>query len=183
FGNSPITYTLAASLTIITCFQFRLHAGLLVATITAVAMVEVVYDNYLLSFFIRLGTTTTGIVVSTLVNMFIFPPDYTQVIRENMKQIQINIGDTLVKFANLESKQTLMNQMKQIGKTLNKTEEFIRFERDQTVFQSFVISKKDEHHEDDTNVDDFKLIHYHLKNIMNLNIKHMTFSEENMTTI
>src|SRR5699024_801361 len=81
------------------------------------------------------------------------------------------------------SKQTLMNQMKQIGKTLNKTEEFIRFERDQTVFQSFVISKKDEHHEDDTNVDDFKLIHYHLKNIMNLNIKHMTFSEENMTTI
>src|SRR5690625_4862712 len=69
FGNSPITYTLAASLTIITCFRLRLHAGLLVATITAVAMIEVVYDNYFMSFLIRLGTTTIGIVVSTLVNM------------------------------------------------------------------------------------------------------------------
>src|SRR5699024_5150848 len=53
FGNSPITYTLAASLTIITCYRLNLHAGLLVATITAVAMIEVVYDNFLLSFFIR----------------------------------------------------------------------------------------------------------------------------------
>src|SRR5690625_6122938 len=41
FGNSVITYTLAASLTILTCYKLRLHAGLLVATITAVAMVEV----------------------------------------------------------------------------------------------------------------------------------------------
>ena len=65
FGNSAITYTLAATLTILTCYRLKLHAGLLVATITAVAMVEVVYDNYLLSFFIRLGTTTIGLVVST----------------------------------------------------------------------------------------------------------------------
>src|SRR5690625_4917829 len=92
FGNSPITYTLAASLTIITCFQLRLHAGLLVATITAVAMVEVIYDNYFLSFFIRLGTTTTGIVVSTLVNMFILPPNYTKQIHKNFKQIYRDTG-------------------------------------------------------------------------------------------
>src|SRR5690625_398774 len=49
FGNSPITYTLAASLTIITCYRLKLHAGLLVAAITAVAMIEVIYDNYLRS--------------------------------------------------------------------------------------------------------------------------------------
>src|SRR5690625_6201817 len=49
FGNSPITYTLAATLTIITCYRLKLHAGLLVATITAVAMIEVIYDNYLRS--------------------------------------------------------------------------------------------------------------------------------------
>src|SRR5699024_6405337 len=30
FGNSAITYTLAASLTIITCFRLKVHAGLLV---------------------------------------------------------------------------------------------------------------------------------------------------------
>src|SRR5690625_1942968 len=84
FGNSPITYTLAATLTIITCFRLKLHAGLLVATITAVAMIEVVYDNYLMSFFIRLGTTTVGIVVSTLVNMLIFPPN-------SIKEMEINL--------------------------------------------------------------------------------------------
>src|SRR5699024_4777610 len=49
FGNSAITYTLAASLSIITCFRLKLHAGLLVATITAVAMIEVVYDIYVMS--------------------------------------------------------------------------------------------------------------------------------------
>src|SRR5699024_4586284 len=36
-GNSPITYPLAASLPIITCFLLRLHTLLLVATVTAVA--------------------------------------------------------------------------------------------------------------------------------------------------
>jgi len=74
-GNTALTYTLAATLTIITCYQLRLHAGLLVATITAVAMIEVIYDNYFISFFIRLGTTSIGIVVSTLVNLFILPPN------------------------------------------------------------------------------------------------------------
>src|SRR5690625_126266 len=32
FGNSPITYTLAAVFTIVTSYKLKLHAGLLVAT-------------------------------------------------------------------------------------------------------------------------------------------------------
>src|SRR5699024_11852140 len=92
FGNSPLTYTLAASLTILTCYQLRLNAGLLVATITAVAMVEVVYDNYWMSFLIRLGITTIGIFVSTLVNIFILPPDYTIQIKQQIKQVKNNNG-------------------------------------------------------------------------------------------
>src|SRR5690625_4854387 len=62
FGNSPIAYTFAATLTILSCYRLNLHAGLLVATITSVAMIEVVHDHYLQSFLIRLGTTTVGIV-------------------------------------------------------------------------------------------------------------------------
>src|SRR5690625_5540174 len=53
FGNSAITYTLAATLTIIVCYRLKLHAGLLVATITAVAMIEVVYDHFVMSFLVR----------------------------------------------------------------------------------------------------------------------------------
>ena len=98
FGNSPITYTLAAALTIVTCYQLKLHAGLLVAAITAVAMVEVVYDNYVLSFFIRLGTTTTGIIVSTLVNMFIFPPNYTKQIQRQLNIVLHDFGEVLLLF-------------------------------------------------------------------------------------
>src|SRR5690625_2220055 len=102
FGNTAITYTLAATLTIITCYQLRLHAGLLVATITAVAMVEVIHDNYFMSFFIRLGTTSIGIVVSTLVNMFILPPNYMKDINKNIKQIYQNLMSILLKLIHLK---------------------------------------------------------------------------------
>src|SRR5690625_3373916 len=95
FGNSVITYTLAASLTILTCYKLRLHAGLLVATITAVAMVEVIHDNYVMSFFIRLGTTSIGIIVSTLVNIFIFPPNYIKEINNNINDMYTNIAKSL----------------------------------------------------------------------------------------
>ncbi|HLR40472.1 MAG TPA: aromatic acid exporter family protein, partial [Virgibacillus sp.] len=97
FGNSPITYTLAAVFTIATCFKLKLHAGLLVATLTSVAMVEVIHGNYLVSFFIRLGTTTTGLLVSTLVNMFILPPDYTKEIVKNVQTIGKKTGITIAK--------------------------------------------------------------------------------------
>src|SRR5690606_36835312 len=65
FGNSPITYTLAAVATIAVCYRLNLHAGLLVATLTSVAMVEVIHDHFLIAFFIRLGSTTMGLLVST----------------------------------------------------------------------------------------------------------------------
>src|SRR5699024_8955743 len=98
FGNSPLKYTFSALLTILTYYLLMFNAGLLVATITAVAMVEVVYDNYWMSFLIRLGTTTTGIVVSTLVNIFILPPDYTSQIKQQIKQVNNDTGALLKQF-------------------------------------------------------------------------------------
>src|SRR5699024_12883904 len=92
FGNSPITYTLAAVFTIVTSYKLKLHAGLLVATITAVAMIEVVYDNYFLSFLVRLWTTSIGLIVSTVVNMFILPPNYIKEINDNIKKLYRGIG-------------------------------------------------------------------------------------------
>lgn len=183
FGNSPITYTLAASLTIITCFQLRLHAGLLVAAITAVAMVEVVYDNYLLSFLTRLGTTTTGIIVSTLVNMFVFPPNYTKEIQKNITDTYEHLGNTLRRLAQLESKTVLTSQMNRARRKIDKTEELIRFQKDQSHFQSFVISRKEDFQVAEKEVEQLRLVHYHLANITDLGIKHMTFSEENMQII
>lgn len=96
FGNSPITYTLAAVLTIATCYRLNLHAGLLVATLTSVAMIEVVHEHFFIAFLIRLGTTTIGLVVSTLVNMFVLPPDYREEISNEIRTIE-NKTATLLK--------------------------------------------------------------------------------------
>ena len=95
FGNSPITYTLAAVFTILVCYKLKLHAGLLVATLTSVAMVEVIHDHVLISFFIRLGTTTVGLLVSTAVNMLIFPPNYRTDILKNIESISRRAGRLL----------------------------------------------------------------------------------------
>src|SRR5699024_3577738 len=125
FGNSPLTYTLAASLTILTCYQLRLNAGLLVATITAVAMVEVVYDNYWISFLIRLCTTTTDIVVSTLVNIFILPPDYTSQIKQQIKQVNNDTGALLKQFNKEKTNPSQIKQaFAQIARKIRKTELF-----------------------------------------------------------
>lgn len=67
-GHQALSYALAAMFTIVTCQKLRLHAGTLVATLTAVAMIPITADHYFTAFLIRLATTSTGIIVSTLVN-------------------------------------------------------------------------------------------------------------------
>lgn len=81
FGESAFTYSLAATLTIFVTYKLNLQAGVLVAGITAVAMVPSVGDAYFYNFFSRLATTTIGLATSTLVNFLILPPKY-------MEQIQ-----------------------------------------------------------------------------------------------
>ncbi|TCP28907.1 uncharacterized membrane protein YgaE (UPF0421/DUF939 family) [Scopulibacillus darangshiensis] len=75
-GKSPISYAGAASITLIACYRLKLYDGLVVAVLTAVAMISVTSHYYLDSFFIRLGTTFTGIAVASLINYFILPPNY-----------------------------------------------------------------------------------------------------------
>src|SRR5690606_40531538 len=65
FGNSPITYTLAAVATLLVCSRLKLHSGLLVATLKAVDMVVVIHDHFLISLFISLGKTTVSILRPT----------------------------------------------------------------------------------------------------------------------
>src|SRR5690625_4191362 len=126
FGNSPITYTLAAALTIITCYRLKLHAGLLVATITAVAMIEVIYDNYIMSFLIRLGTTTIGITVSTLVNLLIFPPNFMKEIRESLKSTYREIGHTILSLIQQDQENVEIN-VENVDKSITKIEQLVRY--------------------------------------------------------
>jgi uncharacterized membrane protein YgaE (UPF0421/DUF939 family) len=172
FGNSPITYTLAAVFTIATCYRLKLHAGLLVATLTSVAMVEVIHSNYLIAFFIRLGTTTIGLLVSTAVNMFVLPPDYTKEIIQNIRNVSKQTGNTLEKLM-----QSLLNkddpaanqaELKQLNDKINQTEKLIQFQREESKYHPLAGSDKDKFHLAEQKLKSLRLIQYHMTNLMNM---------------
>jgi len=77
FKDSAFSYAFVALATFITCHKLKLHAGTLVATITGAAMITTVQDHYFLSFVERLASTSTGLVVSSLVNLLVMPPNYS----------------------------------------------------------------------------------------------------------
>ncbi|WP_099159962.1 FUSC family protein [Virgibacillus ndiopensis] len=180
FGNSPITYTFAAVFTIATCFKLKLHAGLLVATLTSVAMIEVIHSNYLISFFIRLGTTTIGLVVSTAVNMFLLPPDYTKDIATNIQGISRRTGIIIEKvFKNiLEDKQEDIAEKEiidQMDKKLSQTETLIRFQKDETKYHPLVGNEKSLFLDVQKQLVRLQLINYHLDNLINAPLSTITW--------
>ncbi|WP_281888023.1 aromatic acid exporter family protein [Paenibacillus sp. YYML68] len=90
-GQQPLAYTLSALATIYLCQLLKWKDALLVATLTSVNMIALTESDYLQSFFVRVGTTLTGITVSALVNYFIFPPDYSKQIESGYSRLT---GDT-----------------------------------------------------------------------------------------
>ncbi len=190
FGNSPLTYSLAAVFTIATCFKFKLHAGLLVATLTAVAMVEVIHSNYLISFFIRLGTTTTGLVVSTAINMFVLPPDYTKDIIQKIQEIRKRTGVVIEEVFRdiLEEKDNEIQtadqkQVDQLDKTIHQTETLIRFQREETKYHPLVGTEKAQFQSAQNHLFRLRLIHYHIDNLINTPLKTISWSREERTDI
>lgn len=150
FGNSPITYTLAAVATILVCYRLNLHAGLLVATLTSVAMVEVIHDHLLVAFFIRLGTTTIGLLVSTAVNMLVFPPNYRRDILKSIQSISERAGKMLeqtfhtILFDGDANRQEEQEIVKQLTKEIRKTEKLIHYQRDEASLYPWVRNREAE---------------------------------------
>ncbi len=85
WGETALSYTLAAVLTIFLCQKLKLHEGILVATLTAVAMVPDINGHYLFAFVSRLGTTSIGLIVSSMINFYVLPPKFTPLIEEKLK--------------------------------------------------------------------------------------------------
>lgn len=182
FGDSPITYTLAAVLTIATCFKLNLHAGMLVATLTAVTMVEVVQSDYLMAFLIRLGTTTTGLLVSTGVNMFVLPPDYTKEIVGNIQRISKQLGIVLEKtFSHIlhstdgkaRVEKTTIDKLYQ---KITQTETLIRFQNDEAKFHPLVGNEKSQFLKAEAQLTWLRMLHYHLDNLNRLAIHNVSWT-------
>src|SRR5699024_5665144 len=178
FGNSPITYTLAATLTIITCYRLKLHDGLLVATITAVAMIEVVHDHFLMSFLIRLGTTTIGITVSTLVNLLIFPPNFMRDINKNLQTIYHDLGQTILSLVQQES-YVMKENINKVNHVISKTEQLIRYEASDMGYFRLDNKKETELARAETELDKLRLIRYHINNLQDIQLKDTNLNVQN----
>lgn len=96
-GQSALTYALVAMLTIFTCSKLKLDTGTLVATLTAVAMIPGTTDHVIADFFTRMSGTSTGIIVSTLVNFVILPPKFGPILVNKVESLFEKTAHTLEK--------------------------------------------------------------------------------------
>lgn len=85
WGESAVTYAVVTVLTIFICMRLRLNEGVLVATLTAVAMIPTIEGNLFLIFLTRLGNTLIGLTVSTIINFVILPPKYTPLMKKGIE--------------------------------------------------------------------------------------------------
>ncbi|UAT31636.1 FUSC family protein [Bacillus badius] len=170
FGHSPLTFTLAAMLTIFTCSKLKLDDGLLVATLSAIAMIEVTEAHFAQAFFTRLGTTSIGLIVSTLVNLFIMPPDYSQ-------EIAKRVGTLHEKTARLftDSAGALLKEKSAAGFKLayqsdqhlfTKTETLCRFQREEWRYHRFTAEDRRKVHFYVKKLETLRQIHFHIGNLM-----------------
>lgn len=157
FGNTALTYSLSAMLTIITCHKLKLDAGILVATLTAVNMIPFTHDHFFDSFLVRLGTTTIGLAVSTLINLIILPPHYSKMIVHSTSDLLKNTGELLeqvfVEVPKVKKKRDTLNLFQRILKDLDKAEQLCQFQR-----QEWKYHKHTE--------DDMRKVHYEHKKLL-----------------
>ncbi|MCR6096302.1 aromatic acid exporter family protein [Salipaludibacillus agaradhaerens] len=148
FGQSATSYTLAAILTIFLCEKFKLRAGTLVATLTAVAMIPDLHDHLIYSFFSRLGTTSIGLIVSTSVNLLILPANYLDTIK---KRNHLHVAEINRLLSRLLDTATSRNQTGMrhfdhssytlLKRHLEKTEQLLAFQRKELRFHRFKMKK------------------------------------------
>lgn len=99
-------------------------------------MIEVIHDHVVIAFFIRLGTTTIGLLVSTAVNMLIFAPNCQRDILKSIQRISAHAGRMLEQTfhtllfegdANLAEDKQLV---KRLTSEIQKAEKLIQFQLD-----------------------------------------------------
>ncbi|MED1204994.1 aromatic acid exporter family protein [Heyndrickxia acidicola] len=171
FHDSPITYAAAAVFTIFTCYKLKLHDGLLVAALTSVAMVDVIHSNLIIAFFIRLGTTTIGLVVSALVNFLILPPNYSLTISKRITVLLADTGKNLTAIIDtlLNSENDFLHPVDSFlhaREELDKSERLCQFQKEDWRFHRFTEVEYQAFYIDEYKLQQLRKIHYHLGNLM-----------------
>lgn len=181
FGHSPLAYTLAATLTILSCYHLKLHAGLLVATITSVAMIEVVHDHYIQSFFIRLGTTSIGLTVATLVNLVILPRNYTKEIRQHLHEIDHQLGAILEHLFDVTEHEG-EEKLKELQKKYEEAETLVQLLLADTRYELPFVKKKQNMIKLQETMQQLRFVLYHITNLQRFTLQEtsLTASEKHL---
>lgn len=183
FGHSALTYACAAVFTIVTTYRFKLFDGLLVATLTSVAMIEVIHDNFMASFFIRLGTTTIGLAVSTLVNMFLMPPNYQSSITNKLKKLAQDTGETIqcifsAALSDQRQDPKMLKTLEILEERVFKIEVLINYQRDEAKYHPLTAAENNELKAVNKKLTQLKLINYHIENVYYMTSKTLDLTEQ-----
>ena len=183
FGDEPLTYAFAAILTISICHRFKLYAGMVVATLTAVAMIPSTHDHFLINFFVRLGTTSIGLGVSTLVNVFIWPPDYLKTIDQKVKHLNDQVADILekrvsellhIQHSNKKTKQ----QFRELVTNMNLADQLCEFQREEWKFHRNAKHRMRQLHYLQKKLQLLRQFAYHLGHLIHLSPAQLNWDEE-----
>lgn len=185
FHHSALTYTLASVTTLYACHKFKLYDGLVVATLTSVAMVTVTHAHYLDSFFVRMGTTFTGIAVSSVVNFIVLPPKYAPMIESNVRQLYIETGAFLEQF--LENMTTSKKRYKKdydlLCKKLDYGFKLIHFQRSEWTYHKHRMTKVRDLTLYHRKLEYLQKVMYHIGNLLYQSVPIGTLTEEEATLI
>ncbi|GGH87020.1 uncharacterized membrane protein YgaE (UPF0421/DUF939 family) [Pullulanibacillus pueri] len=187
FGRGALTYGLAASLTLILCYKLKLYDGMVVAILTAVAMIPETYGHYLDSFIIRLGTTLTGITVATLINYFVMPPNYKKIVsrkaedltRKTARLIQVMLEPPQGKAHNAR----LRHMYQECNKTLETSFKLIRFQRSEWRYHFHHTHEIREITYDQRRFEQLQKVMYHIGNLIYSPVNLSVYNEEEQAHI
>nr|WP_330218428.1 aromatic acid exporter family protein [Sporosarcina globispora] len=171
FRGQPVQLCFRITCTIILCHKLKLHDGMLVATLTGVAMISTVQDHYLSSFFIRLGTTTTGIVVSAAVNFFVMPPNYSKSIIKNIHSLFMRSGDILhnkgLEILSIHTSDgTVRSDFQKLIKDIDKTETLCHYQKAEYRYHRFSREDMRDFHYEYKKLTILRQIAYHVGNLV-----------------
>ncbi|WP_164931413.1 FUSC family protein [Longirhabdus pacifica] len=135
-GGNPLSYSLSAFFTIFICHRLKWDDAIIVATLTAMNMISVTEDHHFLSFLTRLGTTSTGIIVSIAVNFLVFPPNFMKKISSSYEQLFCKTKELVEQSLRYQiygtgSRKKLESELDQLLKELANIQQLIDFQHEE----------------------------------------------------
>lgn len=188
-GHGAISYTLAATLTIFTCNKLRLEAGILVATLTAVAMIPTIHDHFLLNFVERLGTTMIGLVVSTAVNIVVLPPKFQTMITNQIDELNDHIASLLELISKgliikrSASAKEVKDQYELLTKEVNKVLQLCQYQQEELRFHRHTMNQMRRLVLEKKKIQSIQKLLCHFGNLLHIRLHNLSLTDEMITII